>query len=67
MVFLEFLHVLFEDFVGAVDHECWEIGQAFIYEDAGGWVFEDGEDFFGELLLLDCLVDNRSDLFADFG
>ena len=58
MVFFEFLHVLFEDFVGAVDHEGGEIGQAFVYEDAGGWIFEDGENFFGELLLLNCFVDD---------
>lgn len=65
MVLLEFLHVFFEDFVRAVDHEGGEIGQAFVYEDAGGWIFEDVEDLFGELLLLDGLVDDRSDLFAD--
>lgn len=51
----------------AVDHEGWEVGEPFVEENTGGGVFEDIEDFLGEFLLLDDLVDDRSDLFADLG
>lgn len=67
MLLLEVEHVLFEDLVGAVDHEGRQVGQSLIEKDAGVWVFENVEDFLGELLLLDSLVDDRSNLFADLG
>ena len=58
MLLLELQHVLFEYLVRTVDHEGWEVGESFVDEDAGVWVFEKVEDFFGELLLLDGLVDD---------